>query len=173
MTITMTERMRNEINNTYRNKILKVKDGTNVIGERMIVMDSIYGERLVNEDEKKIKIYLTKGLVGTLSKCNKHAPVTKYVSIDFLPEFYHESFTDLYMDRHYLNGVETPSRQQIPDDIIKLEYAYALSAYTSRLSHWDKITMTTEMNEFGDPDLQKRILYTGLTRARESATIVI
>lgn len=173
MTITMTERMRKEINRIYRDKILKIKTPINIVGERMIVMDSIYGEKLVNEDEKNIKIYLTKGLVGNLTKCNKHAPVTKYVPIEFQPEFYHESFTDLYMDRHYLNGVETPSRQQIPDDIIKLEYAYALSAYTARLSHWDKITMITEMNEFGDPELQKRVMYTGLTRARESVTLVI
>jgi len=173
MTITMTENMRKEINRIYREKILKIKNSINIVGERMVVMDNIYGERLVNEDEKKIKIYLTKGLVGTLSKCNKHAEVTKYVPIDFKPDFYHESFTDLYMNRHYLNGVETPSRQQIPDDIINLEYAYALSVYTARVSHWNKVTMTTEMNEFDDPELQKRILYTGITKARQSLTLII
>lgn len=173
MNITMTESMRKEINNVYRSKILKAKGTTNYVGERVIVMESRFADRLVNEDEKKIKIYLHKGLVGTLSKCNKHAEVTKYVPVEFLPEFYFEPFTDLYMDRNYLNGVETPSRQMIPDNILRVQYAYALSPYTSRLSHWDKITMTTEMNEFEDPDLQKRLLYTGITRAKQSATIVI
>lgn len=173
MVITVSEQLRHQINLTYREKILKIKTTQNVPGERVIVMNNMYNQKLVNEDEKKIKIYLTRGLVGYLSKCNKHALITKYVPVDFRPEFYHESFTDLYMDRHYLNGIQTPSRQQIPDDIIEVQYAYALSASTARLSHWDKVTLVADRNECDDFELQKRLLYTGITRARQSVTLVI
>ena len=173
MTITTTEHVRQEINHIYRTKIMKLNNLTNVVGERVIVMNNLYGHKLVNQDEKHIKLYLTKGLIGYLSKCNKHALSTKYVSIDFKPEFYFEPFTELYMDRNYLNGVDTPSRQQKPDEILKLEYAYALSAPLARLSHWDKVTMIMDVDENYTAEFQRRLFYTAITRAKHSLTIVI
>lgn len=172
MNITITRSLKDEINNIYRDRILKRKDIINIMNERVIVADTIYNERLVNPDEKKIKIYLTKGIVGNITKINKHVITTKYVPIDFKPEFYHEAFTDLVMDRHYLNKIDIQSHQIIPDEVIKLEYAYALTADMARLNHWDKVTLIIDPNEYGDVDLQKRLLYTGITRAKRSLTII-
>jgi hypothetical protein len=172
MNITITGSLRDQINHIYRDKILKRKDPTNIINERVIVSNTLYNQRLVNPDEKKVKIYLTKGLVGTISKINKHAVTTKYVPIDFKPECYHESFTDLILDRHHLNKMDIQSHQLIPDEVIQLDYAYALTADAARLNHWDKVTLIIDPNEYGDVDLQQRLLYTGITRAKKSLTII-
>lgn len=172
MSITMSEEVRNNINAVYRDKIIKQKTSVNILNERVIVTENMYGHRLVNQDEKKIKLYLTKGLVGYLSKINRHAASTKYVPVEFRPSFYHESFDDLYLDRHYLNGVNGNSRQIIPDEIFKVEYAYALTASLARLSHWDKVTLILDhTNE--DSELQRRMLYTGITRAKRLLTILL
>ena len=171
MIITLTDEMMKSVNSVYRDKVMKLKTPINSINERVIVMNNMYGNKLVNEDEKKIKIYLTKGLVGYISKCNKHAYSTKYIPIDFRPEFYHESFEELYIDRHYLNGTEIPSRQQIPDEVLMVQYAYALSVPMARLNHWEKVTLIADPSE--NEELQSRLLYNAITRCTHSLTLAI
>lgn len=173
MILTTSNELMREINEVYRSKVMKLKSPANVVGERVIIMNNLYGEKLVNEDEKKIKIFLTKGLIGYISKCNKHALSTKYIPIDFRPEFYHESFNELMMDRHYLNGVNPPSRQQIPDEVVMCQYAYALSASLSRLSHWDKVTLIADNNVEQDEWMQRQLLYNTITRCTNSLTLVL
>lgn len=172
MTITMSDEVRNNINTIYREKIIKQKTSINVLNERVIVSENMYGHRIVNQDEKKIKLYLTKGLVGYLSKINRHVASTKYVPVEFRPSFYHEAFDDLSLDRHYLNGINNNSRQLIPDEIFKVEYAYALTASLARLSHWDKVTLILDHTNNDDSELQRRMLYTGITRSKRLLTIL-
>jgi len=173
MTITNSGEIRDQINQIYRERILRQRGITNITGERIIIMENMYAHRLVNHDEKNVKVYLTKGTVGFISKINRHLPLTKYVPMEFRPEFYHESFTDLMIDRHYLNNIDAKSRQIIPDEILKAEYAYALTAPMARLGHWDKVTLVVDPNELADLEVQKRTLYSAITRARRSLTILI
>lgn len=174
MTITMSEKVRNNINMIYREKILKQKTNVNILNEKIIVTKDMYGHRLVNEDEKKIKLYLMRGMVGYISKINKHVPGTKYIPIEFRPEFYYDPFDELVLDRHALNNIEAKSRQLIPDEIFYAEYAYALTPPLARLSHWDKVTLIRDpLFEEADDELMKRMVYTGITRAKKSLTIMI
>jgi hypothetical protein len=173
MNITMSDNLRHEINKVYRDKIMKRKDTINVLNERIIVTSNMYGHKLVNQDEKKIKIYLRKGLVGNITKINHHAEITKYVPIEFKPEFYFEPFDDLVLDRYHLNGINYNSRQIIPDECMQAEYAYALTPSLARLSHWDKVTMILDPNIEMDETLERCMIYTAITRAKRSLTIVI
>lgn len=173
MVLTLSEKMMDQINQVYREKILKQKTCKNVVGEKLIVMSDMYAHRLTNPDEKKIKLYLTRGMVGYLTKCNSHAINTKYVPIEFRPEFYHEAFDDLVMDRHYLNEITANTRQIIPDECIKLKYAYALTVPLARLSHWDKVTVVVDIDDEEDSDLQIRLLYSAIVSARRSLNIIL
>ena len=152
---------------------MKFNPKYNYTGERVIVMNDLYGHKLVNEDEDRIRIYLTKGLVGNISKCNRHAAITKYIPIEFKTDFYYEPFTDLYIDRHYLNGVETPSRQIVPDEVLKVKYAYALPVALTRLSHWDKVTVIANDIPECDEAIYQKMLYTAISRARSSMTLIV
>lgn len=173
MIITMTEDLSNNTNLIYRDKIMKFNPKYNYTGERVIVMNDLYGHKLVNEDEDRIRIYLTKGLVGNISKCNRHAAITKYIPIEFKTDFYYEPFTELYIDRHYLNGVETPSRQIVPDEVLKIRYAYALPVALTRLSHWDKVTVIANDIPECDEAIYQKMLYTAISRARSSMTLIV
>lgn len=179
MNITLSDAMMIDINKLYREKILKRKDNINVVNERVIVDETLYNRSLNNQDNEKVKIFLTKGVVGNLSKVNKHAQTTKYVGVNFKPEFYHEEFTYLMMDRYHLNGIDTQVDQLIPDEVLKVKYAYALSAAMSRLSYWDKVTLILDessdslMRSCYDPELQRRLMYTGITRAKKYLNIVM
>ena len=171
MVITLSEEVADNVNKTYREKVMKLK-AFNGVGERLIVMNNMYGHKIVNNDEKRIKVFLTKGTVGYITKCNKHAVGTKYVPVEFKTEFYFEPFVDLNMDRHYLNGISLPSRQEIPDDIIKFKYAYALPVSLTRVNHWDKVTLIADQNLEYDIGIQCRLLYNAITRAHHSITII-
>lgn len=171
MNITLSNDLRNEVNDIYRNNILNTKTKVNILNERLIVMNNMYNHKIVNSDEKRVKLFLTRGLVGNITKINRHAPITKYVPVEFKPEFYHDPFDDLVLDRHYLNHLNGNSRQIIPDETMLCEYAYALTPQLARLSHWDKVTLIIDNNE--DDEFQRRLLYTAFTRARRNLTIVI
>ena len=173
MNITLTEELRSEINMAYREKVMNISTPINITGERVIATRSIRSERLQNADNKKVKVYLTKGLVGYLSKVNKHAVSTRYINVDFKPDGYSDSFVDLSLDRYKLNKVDGVSRQEIPDEVFEVDYAYALSAALSRHSHWDKVTLIIENDITDDPELRTRLLYTAITRANKSLTIVV
>lgn len=174
MTITISEEVRKRINSTYRDKILNHKTNTNIMNEKLIIMDNMYGHKLVNPDEKKVKVYLAKGTIGYITKINHHVPSTKYVPIEFRPEFYHESFDELILNRHYLNHMDVKSRQMIPDEELHAEYAYALTPSLARTSHWSKVTLIAdEIINNDDEELQRRMMYTGITRAKQSITILI
>ena len=173
MNITLTNELRNEINNIYRERILNRKDSVNIVNERLIVTSDMYKHKLVNQDEKKIKVYLRKGVIGHITKINHHVESTRFVPIEFKPEFYFEPFTDITLDRHYLNKITSNSRQQIPDEYVQMEYAYALTPSLARLSHWDKVTLIMDPNVDVDENIYRSMLYTAITRAKHSLTIVI
>jgi len=173
MNICISNALRNEINNIYRNKILHIKDIMTHPNEKLIIRENAYNHKLVNSEEKRIRLYLQQGLIGYINRINKHALTTKFVPFEFRPEFYHEAFDDLVLDRHYLNKVDFPVNQQIPDYSILAEYAYALTPDLARLSHWDKVTLILDEDEDADQELMKRFIYTAITRAKKMLTIVV
>lgn len=172
MNITISDNLRNQTNNIYRDRILNQKSSVNILNERLIVMSNMYAHKLVNKDEKRIKVYLRKGIVGNITKINHHVANTKYVPINFRAEFYYDIFEELIMDRHYLNKINAPCRQIIPDETILFEYAYALTPQLARFSHWDNVTLILDANEYHDPALQRILTYTAITRAKKKLTII-
>ena len=173
MIITMSQDVADNINNVYRHRIKRFKGNINGPGERVIVMNNMYNHKLVNKDEKRIKVSLSKGTVCYISKCNRHSPSTRYVPIELKTEFYYEPFQDLIMDRNYLNGVDTPSRQLIPDEVVLLKYAYALPVDLTRCDHWDKVTLIIDNNDQLDPSIQYRFIYNAMIRAHQSMTVIV
>jgi len=171
MIITLSEEVSGIFNQIYREQIIKAKGSINTVGERVIVAESLYDEVLKNKDNKKVKVYLSKGLIGSLSKVIKHAVGTRYIRVDLKPDGYHESFSDLSLDRFYLNRISASSRQEIPKEILQVEYAYALSAPLARNSHWDRTTVIFDSHT--DDELETRLKYTAVTRTRKAMTLVL
>ena len=51
------------------------------------------------------------------------------------------------------------------------EFAYAITTYSSQGSEWNKVICFDE--RIGDKEMQTKLLFTAVTRARESVTIVL
>ena len=173
MILTLTDQTAEEVNRVYRERVLHIKGTETKVGERVVIMDDMHSERITNPDEKNIKLYLTRGLVGTINKCNRHAETTRFIPFDFITDFYYEPFVELYLDRYYLNKIRLNSRQAIPDEYVRVKYAYALPVTLGRLSHWDKVTLVNDNDEKIDEDIRRKLLYNGIIKARESLTLII
>ena len=173
MNLTISNELMNDTNILYRTQIQKNKTGTNRLGDRLILTKDLYDKVLINDKEKKLKIYMTKGVVGKITKLNRHVYRTKYLPIEFTTDFYKVPFTGIALDRHYLNKIEFSNRQLIPEDIAYFDYAFALSVNKARIGYWDKVTLLADENEYGNDELQKRLMYTAISKAKKSLTIVI
>lgn len=174
MNLTLSEDMRETINDLYRERVLKQRSTGNLVGERLIVTRSLWGERLVNPDNEKLRLTLAAGMVGHLTKLNRHALGTRYVPCEFQPDGYHASFPELYLDRYALNRLDPArSSQERPDSgVLETQYAYALSATMARLCHWDKVTLVVDDAEPLSPEIRARLMYLAMTRARKYLTVI-
>lgn len=173
MILTLTDELRNEINKQYREKILNNNDSRLSVNERIICKNTLWSAKLVNKDNSKVKVYLTNGLIGTLSRVPRHALTTKFINVDIKPEFYHDSFEEIDINRFYPNNINIQSRQLEPDEYINIEYAYALPISIGRYTHFDNVTFIIEDNSLFDDTLYQMALYSGISRARKNLTIVI
>lgn len=173
MNITLNSETRDAINRAYRDRMYRDRNQFTNLNERVYLSSSHYQECIKNSTESNIRVYLMKGITGYLSKVNRHAAVTRYVGCDFTPDFYHEPFVGLYMDRDYLLRRDSNSRQMIPDDRVLFEYAYALTPQLSRTNHWDYVTVILDDYSEYDDKLREMMAYTAITRATKSVTLVI
>ena len=160
------------INKIYRENVIH-SNGRTCQNEKIIIMNDSHHCKLVNPDEKRIKVYLNKGITGTISRINKHVPNSKYVGFEFKPDFYYQAFDDLILDRYYLEGIEYPSRAMEPDEYVQAKFAYVLTVPLARINHWQKITLIQEELEYNDDLLFTMMMYTGMTRAKEKINIII
>ena len=172
ITLCLNDDTMNNINKIYRENVVH-SNGHTYTNEKVIIMNNLYHRKLVNPDEKRIKVYLNKGITGTISRINKHAPNSKYVGFEFKPDFYYQAFDDLILDRYYLEGIEYPSRAMEPDEYVLAKFAYILTVPLARINHWQKVTLIQEEIEYKDELLFTMMMYTGITRAHEKINIII
>lgn len=172
MVLTLQESTRQQVNQLYRERILHIRDNRTFTNERVICMTNMHSDKLVNPVEKRIKLYLLKGTVGHLTRCNRNINTTRYVGVEFRPDYYHESYKELVMDRRRMLPTDQYSRQIIPDECMETEYAYALTPQLARLSHWDHVTLLLDQEDL-DPTINAKLLYTAISCADKTLTVII
>lgn len=174
MNIALSRDVADVINQMFREKVIGLTTTANVVGERLLVLESMYREVLKNDTNKKVKVFLRKGSVGFLTKINKHALTTRFVPCNFRLDGYNDSFEELMIDRYRLNRLSyRASRQEVPEESLQVDFAYALTPTGARLSHWDKTTVILCDSDYDDEELNARMTYTALTRGKKSLTIVM
>lgn len=167
--ITEHENSAQAINDLYRKKILK--NNTNILknGERLIIAEDSHTS-IVNDVEEKIEFFLDRGVTGTVEFVDAHISNRKYIDITFKPDFYDESIPELCVDRFYLNNFKNRSIQFACGNIYKFNYAYAIPVQISQYGRWNDLTIIEE--PYDDFNYHRRVLYTSITRAKKSITII-
>jgi hypothetical protein len=98
------------------------------------------------------------------------------MKMDFRPDFVKKSFKHIefdYKHMYAIPGVElTEPENKFGYMYDKMEYAYAITTHSSQGSQYPSVLYMHE--EFsGDKEFLKKLLYTGITRAREYTTVVL
>ena len=171
--ITGTNRLRSSINNLFRESFLDLPT----------LEYPNYGEKIIcrrNDWSKFIRengeIYLTNGLSGTVDYVDRETYNKNSINIDFKPDFTNKNFKNIKASIPYINmklGTEESSNFYAPPGVNLFEYAYAITTHLSQGSQYDNVVFLKEKNFFNNEKDYYRLLYTVVTRARESITYVV
>lgn len=171
--ITASNRLRGSINDLFRGSFLGYSDlEIPHYNEKIICRRNDWSKFISNKGE----IYLTNGTTGFVDYVDKRSYNGKNIVIDFKPDFGgKKAFHNLKVDLNRLNlplGTKTDDTWIAPDTNV-FEYAYALTAYSAQGSQWDNVTVLQEDNWFRNRDDYYRLLYSAITRAVNSVTVVL
>lgn len=169
--ITQSNALRGEINNLFRETFLQIQE----------LAIPHYGEKIIcrrNDWSRFIKmngeIYLANGLSGFVDYVDKRSYTSKSIAIDFRPDFSKKSFHNLKIDLQRLNAPLGGKKDNswVAQDTNIFEYAYALTDYSCQGSQWENTVVLEEENRYNSEKDQMRHMYSAITRAINSTTIV-
>ena len=173
--LTRTNRLRWNVNNFFRTRIHGYKElAFPHIGEKLICRKNDWDIEI----DKKRGIYLTNGTAGICNYCDRSSYDKSTIRIDFIPDFSKKALKNLKVDYQRLKtqGIgmdeEEMDHTKIYGKNDVFEYAYAITTHSSQGSEWNNVLFLVE-DIFTDSDDFKKFVYTGITRARESLTIVL
>ena len=141
----------------------------------MAYLYSILGFLRRLSDKNKKGIYLTNRTTGFVENGYKNTFNGKTMTIDFRPDYSKKSFKNVTFDYNHLYAV--PGQEDDNNDFTshfndKIEFGYAITTHSSQGSQWNKVLYLSE-NFLRSNEDKKKLLYTGITRAQKSITIVI
>lgn len=163
-----TNRTRDRMNKYVREQLLGITSSVPIRGERVICRKNNWG-RTVND------ISLANGLTGTVVT---PPDVTRFDGdiyfMDFLPDLIDTPFLNLDCDYLYFNA-KPEERNFLKNNKYnrsnKFEPAYALTTHLAQGAEYPQGIYFQE--NMGDPSIRPNIDYTGITRFRNNAIIVI
>lgn len=120
--------------------------------------------------------YLMNGITGFITKVHKGTCDGNSITVDVRPDFGEGIFKNVKVDYKHLKAVPTSDNSDVlyvgNKFVNKMEYAYAITVHSSQGSEFNNVVYLHE--DFSrDPEKNKKLLYTAITRAKESITIVI
>lgn len=157
---------RENINNYFRQNIIKTRKDFPSIGEKVICRKNNWDECI--EDN----LYLINGMIGYIKDINLETFNGKKLEIDFQPDFVdNDYFRRLIIDFPYLFETvgEKKERGRTFDNLF--EFAYAITCHLSQGSQFSNVLYYDEI--MGNKEFYNKLRYTAITRAREGLVMAI
>jgi exodeoxyribonuclease-5 len=167
--LTGTNRLRFNINNFCREQIKKINhlEYPN-IGEKMICRKNNWSQSIDGG------IFLTNGTCGFVDYIYRDSFNSKSMRMDFRPDFSKKIFKNVEFDYKHLYETPGNTEEENPFNFYydKMEFGYAITVHTSQGSSYPNVLYLHE-GFMRDPEDNKKLMYTAITRASESCTVVI
>lgn len=168
MIITGKNKTRDDVNNYYRENIMKVdKDSPIVMGDKIVCRKNNWQQKIVVDD---IDMFLINGMVGYVDDINVSTLGKSVMGIDFRPDFSDlDIFSNLDIDLPYLM---TPCSEEYKGFgyANRFQHAYAISAHLSQGSQYPSILYFKE--SFSQSPYQRALDYVALSRAEQFHILV-
>lgn len=171
--LTSTQADRYAFNNFIRRNIIQCPDVTQLYkGETIICRKNNWQIAPVND------CYLTNGMSGYVDVLRaQNRRKTGTIRLNFRPDFLRKCFKDILIDRERLfaNPAEL-ERDKLDYNLRKqgnqFEFGYAITVHLSQGSQWDNVLLILDdWAKFSH--ISTQLIYTGITRASKSVTIVV
>ena len=168
MIITGTNGLRAMVNDLFRQEYKSFKNlKIPHIGEKIICRRNNWDKCICDG------IFLTNGLMGFVDNVDMSSLKGNKLNIDFRPDFLEKPFKNLPVDYNILfSPPGSKDTQPYTYGANIFEFAYAITTHLSQGSQWDNVLLLAEKCGF-DKEYNKKLLYTGITRAKDRITIAI
>lgn len=167
---------RNDINN-YMRKILGFKSLLPQKGDKLICRRNDETTCLPTT----IDVHLVNGLIGYCTSNLELETITPSTfEMKFKPDFINEEFPQLTVNLNLFTGLDKKGKELTKDtrqhimhfgDGQKFEFGYAITTHLSQGSEWDNVLLFAEW--MGDIEYMKKLIYTGITRAKKKLIVVM
>lgn len=167
--LTGTNRLRYNINNYCREEIKGIKKLEYPhIGEKVICRKNNWNQCIDDN------IYLTNGTTGFVDFIHRDSFNKRTMKMDFRPDFSKKIFKNIEFDYNHMYSI--PGDKDNNETAFgflydKMEYAYAITTHSSQGSQWPNVLYLHE--DFMNNDDASKLMYTGISRASNSITVVI
>ena len=158
-----TNKTRNNLNTYIRERIYGRTQEYPVIGDKLICRENDW---TFSVDD----VYLINGLIGYVTDIDLESISDYTMKIDFKPEFMHNEFKNVTLDRIYM-GLSPNDKRFYRSNYHKFEYGYAITCHLSQGSQYNRVLVFNE--SFGTAEERRKWLYTAVTRAIDKVTILI
>jgi exodeoxyribonuclease-5 len=157
-------------------KELGIKDIYPLKGERVIGLKNNYFHQIEYEG---IPIFPVNGLPSTVLNDYKLSSDKKNILLDYRPDFIKDPkgpFFRTICHAEYFNNYgydieKDPFITDDEDDLVHLDFGYALSVHRSQGSEYKRGLFLDEFE--GNEDIHNKFLYTGITRFMQGVDIVL
>lgn len=168
--LTGLNRTRYKLNNYYREQLKKIKQLEYPhLGEKVMCVKN-------NWDECIDGFYLTNGMTGYVEKIYRESYNKRTMKMDFRPDFMKKFYKNLEFNYYHMYAPPGDPEDELREKYMfmydKFEYSYAISTHKSQGSGWNNVLFLYE-DFMNTDDSNKKLLYTGITRAIEQLTVVM
>ncbi len=167
--LTQTNRQREYLNQYIREGIYGHTQPYPMIGDKMVCRHNNWDKSILKN------IYLVNGMIGYVEDIDLESLTKNSIYFDFRPEFTKKDvFRDVTADLYYLHLDTKYKKDYISlQDFDLFEYGYAITCHLAQGSEYGNILIDMRNSYFRDRLFYRQWLYTAVTRASDTVTIII
>ena len=168
---TGTNRLRYNINNYCRETIKGIRNLEYPhIGEKVICRKNNWGRQIDDG------IFMVNGMTGFVDNIYRDSYNGKTMKMDFRPDFTKKIFKNIEFDYKHMYSIPGNEENEVQNKFSylydKFEYSYANTIYALQGSEFPFFLYLHE-DYMRDKEDRKRLMYTAISRARKSVTVVL
>ena len=162
-----TNKTRDALNRYIREEIYNITDPEPVVGDKLICRRNDWN-RCINNN-----FFLINGMIGYVDDIDIEYFKKSYIKLDFKPDFLENYlFMNVLLDRKYFH-MPYEKKLNYFSDYNLFELGYAITCHLAQGSQYNDVCIVLDSYIWNNKKFRKQWLYTAVTRAINSITILI